>query len=304
MGVAADYIDFLGASQPNGRQVLLPAESLPVPVTRTEFFTPGDTSWQHTVSSSFPWGEFMIGRSRAYQAGDQRAEDWYDGVIAPVAPRDADGKPLLTAERQGNLIGFAAAMWGDGTHHAVDGSFGDIGNLRLRRNGQEIGSSTYAFGVFEVPAEEASYELEQNTEKFAFPAKVWQRSTSVRTVWKFRSALDESVYSQGIPIIFPRYGLPEDGNKTLAPADGQKITLTATGHAGYTPAALTGAELSYSYDGGTTWTEAPVAEHDGTWTATVDHAGASGKQVTLKAELTDARGNSVIQTVARAYDVR
>jgi len=36
----------------------------------------------------------------------------------------------------------------------------------------------------------------------------------------------------------------------------------------------------------------------------VDHAGASGKQVTLKSQLTDANGNSVTQTVIRAYDVR
>ncbi|MDT9698949.1 hypothetical protein [Streptomyces sp. P17] len=38
--------------------------------------------------------------------------------------------------------------------------------------------------------------------------------------------------------------------------------------------------------------------------AVVDHSGATGKQVTLRAELTDAKGNSVSQTVIRAYDVR
>ncbi|MGW2557715.1 S8 family peptidase [Streptomyces sp. NPDC001514] len=303
MGVATDFIDFVGASRPIGTWVST-FDTLPVPGTRTEFYTPGDTSWRHALSSSFPWGEFMIDRSRVYQAGEQRVESWYDGVIAPVAPYDADGKPLLTAERQGNLIGFAAAMWGDGTHHAEAGSFGDIGNLQLRRNGEQIGSSSYPFGVFEIPAGEASYELEQNTEKIGFPAKVWKRSATVNTVWRFRSALDENVYSQAIPILFPRYGLPEDGLKTLPAADGLKITLSATGHAGYTPAALTDAKLSYSYDGGTTWTEAALAEHDGTWTASVDHTGASGKQVTLRAELTDARGNSVRQTVVRAYDVR
>ncbi|MFF8606153.1 hypothetical protein ACF06X_09460 [Streptomyces sp. NPDC015346] len=67
----------------------------------------------------------------------------------------------------------------------------------------------------------------------------------------------------------PRYDLPEDGLKTLAATDGPKIGLSATGHAGYTPAALTSARLSYSYDG-----------------------------------LTDAHGNSVTQTVVRADDVR
>ncbi len=36
----------------------------------------------------------------------------------------------------------------------------------------------------------------------------------------------------------------------------------------------------------------------------MNHAGATGEQVTLKTELTDARGDSVTQTVVRAYDVR
>ncbi|AJF67922.1 S8 family peptidase [Streptomyces vietnamensis] len=304
MGVAADFVDFALAGRPDGRQVLLPFESVAVPGTRTELYTPGDTTWQRYLSSSFPWGEFMVAAPRAYAVGEQRDDPWYDGVVSPRAPIDAAGKPMLAAERQGDLIGFAAAMWGDGTHHAEAGSFGDIGNLRLRQDGKQIGESMYPYGVFDVPAEEGAYELEQFVEKFGAPAKVWQRSTSIDTIWRFRSARDENVYSQAVPLLFPRYGLPEDGAKTLAAEAGQKITLTATGHGGYTPAALVSAALSYSYDGGTTWTEAPVARHDGTWTATVDHSAASGRQVTLRAELTDANGNSVRQTVTRAYDVR
>ncbi|MFF5287461.1 S8 family serine peptidase [Streptomyces sp. NPDC013171] len=304
MGVAADFVDLMLAGRPDGLQVLVPFESVAAPGVRTEYFTPGDTTWQHYVSSSFPWGEFMIDRPRTYEEGERRDDQWYDGVISPRAPLDADGKPLLAAERQGDLIGFATAMWGDGTHHGEAGSFGDVGNLRLRRNGEQIGQQAYPFGVFEVPAEEGAYELEQNVEKFGAPAKVWQRSTAINTVWRFRSELDENVYSQGVPILFPRYGLPEDGAKTLAAAAGQTIALAVTGHDGYTPGVLVSAALSYSYDGGATWIKAPVAQHDGTWTATVDHTDASGKQVTLRAELEDANGNSVTQTVTRAYDVR
>ncbi|MFC7262184.1 hypothetical protein [Streptomyces lutosisoli] len=62
--------------------------------------------------------------------------------------------------------------------------------------------------------------------------------------------------------------------------------------------------LSYSYGGGETWTRAETAQRSGRWTATVNHSGAKGKQVTLRAELADANGKSVVQTVTRAYDVR
>ncbi|MFC9592408.1 S8 family serine peptidase [Streptomyces sp. NPDC056944] len=302
-GVTTDFTDFPAAYRPNGVAVSFGSlETVPAPGTRTEYYSTGDTTWQQMVNSSFPFGEIMIGARHAYKAGEKRTEKWYDGVIAPTAPRDTTGKPVLVSERQGNLIGFANAMWGDGTHHAEPGSFGDIGNVSLRRDGELLGESGWPFGVFEVPAEAGTYTLEQNTMKIG--SKVWARSTSVNSVWKFTSKLDESVYSQGIPIIFPRYDLPEDGLKTLAATDGQHIGLTATGHAGYTPAALTSAKLSYSYDGGTTWTEAQVSQQGGGWTATVNHAGATGKQVTLKTELTDANGNSVTQTVIRAYDVR
>jgi hypothetical protein len=36
----------------------------------------------------------------------------------------------------------------------------------------------------------------------------------------------------------------------------------------------------------------------------VNHADAAGKPVTLRTELTDAHGNSVVQTVTDAYAVR
>ncbi|KJY44360.1 hypothetical protein VR46_20955 [Streptomyces sp. NRRL S-444] len=70
------------------------------------------------------------------------------------------------------------------------------------------------------------------------------------------------------------------------------------------PGALKSVKLSYSYDG-ENWTQAAVTERGGRWSAVVNHAGAgSGRQVTLKVELTDTNGAAVTQTVARAYDIR
>lgn len=304
MGVAADFIDLAGAYRPIGSAVYFGGiETVAAPGTRTEYYSAGDTAWDRMLSSSFPWGEFMVGEQRTYTKGQKSKASWYDGITGPVAPRDLSGKETLAAERQGNLIGFAPAMWGDGAHAAQPGSFGDIGGLQLKRNGEVIGDSWYPFGVFEIPAEESRYELTQSIEKIGPPARVWQRSTSVRTTWGFTSKLDASAYSQGLPVLFPRYAAPLDGMKTVAAANGQSIGLGVTGHAGYVPGALKSAKLSYSYDG-ENWTEAKVSETGGRWTAVVDHAGASGKPVSLKVELTDAMGASVTQTVVRAYDVR
>ncbi|MCP3757464.1 S8 family serine peptidase [Streptomyces sp. TBY4] len=305
MGVAADFVDVVGAYRPLGNAVYFGSlDTVAAPGKRTEYYSAGDTSWDHLLSSSFPWGEFMTDQHRTYKAGSQRTESWYDGVIGPVAPRDTAGKEQLAAERQGNLIGFASAMWGDSGHYAQQGGFGDLGNVSLKVNGESLGDTGYPFGAFEVPAEESTYELTQYLEKFGQPARTWQRSSAIQTTWTFRSKLDATQYSQGLPVIFPRISAPLDGMKTLAAADGQKIGLAVSGHAGYAPGALASAKLSYSYDEGGSWSEAKVSERGGQWTATVDHAGAAGKQVMLKVELTDRNGATVTQMVARAYDIR
>ncbi|MEV5612454.1 S8 family serine peptidase [Streptomyces sp. NPDC052225] len=303
MGTAADYIDLPSVTRPNGLATYFgDINTVPAPSTRTELYSAGTTGFGHQVSSSFPWGEFMIDPVRTYEKGERRTEQWYGGVVAPTAPLDEAGEQTLAAERQGNLIGVAPGFWGDGEHLGIQGGFGDIGSVTLARDGEELGHNGWPFGVFTVPADDAAYDLTLETLKIG--SKVWNRSPHTLTTWSFRSHLDENVSSQGIPLLFPRLTLPEDGLKTVAARDGERIGITATGHAGYTAGALTKVALSYSYDDGTTWSEARTAEADGRWTATVDHAGASGKQVTLKVRLTDAKGNSVAQTVYRAYDVR
>ncbi|MER6978523.1 S8 family serine peptidase, partial [Streptomyces carpinensis] len=304
MGVATDYVDTMVMGRPYGGVFSAASDSVAVPSKRTEYYSAGDTAWTRYLSSSFPWGEAMADQARTYTGGSKRAESWYRGIPAPTAPRDADGKPQLAAERQDNLIGVAPAFWGDTEHMGIQGSFGDIGSMKLTSGGKVIGETGWPSGVFTVPAEDAAYELTMDTMKFGSPAAVWKRSTRTQTVWKFRSHRDENAYSQGIPLLFPGYDLDTDGLKTLPAKDGQTIGLSVTGHAGYTPGKLVAAKVSYSYDGGETWTEGTTSQSDGHWTATVNHAGAAGKPVTLKTELTDAGGNSVVQTVFDAYAVR
>ncbi|MCX4849300.1 helix-turn-helix domain-containing protein [Streptomyces sp. NBC_00893] len=150
----------------------------------------------------------------------------------------------------------------------------------------------------------SAYELTQNLEKIDTSDRNWLRSTAVQTTWSFRSRLEPDVYSRGLPILSPAYDAPVDGMNTLPARSGIEVGLSVEGHAGYTPGAVEAASLSYSYDGGTTWTLAPTEQRDGKWTAVLDLTAATGKQVTTKATLTDANGNAVTQTITRAYDVR
>ncbi|MFC9558881.1 S8 family serine peptidase [Agromyces sp. NPDC056965] len=305
MGAPVDRLDWAAAVDAEGYGIAVGGfQPVPAPSTRTELFTAGDVRWQSAVLGYFPHGEMMVDQLREVEPGGVRTDTWYGGTVAPTAMESYTGELMLAAERQGNLIGFASGMWGDSSGHWADqGSFGDIGNLKLRRNGVEIGRSVYTSDVFEVPADDAEYELELFTEKIGRQTETWQRSSKVTTVWKFRSQLDESVVSQGLAVMFPRVDLPEDGMKTLAAEAGQELKLHVTGHAGYTPGTITSAALATSTDG-VTWVDAPTAEQDGEWVAVVDHSGASGQPVSVRVTLTDSNGNSVTQTVVRAYDVR
>ncbi|MFB9307827.1 subtilisin family serine protease [Agromyces hippuratus] len=305
MGTAVDRLDLVTAVDASGNGVGVGQfQPVQAPSKRTELYTAGELRWQSAVLGYFPFGEVMLDQVRQYEPGSVRSDTWYDGVIAPSAAESYTGEVQLAAERQGNLMGFASGMWADSSGHwAGPGSFGDIGNLVLRRNGEEIGRSAYISDVFEVPADDAEYELQLFTEKIGRQTNTWQRSSAVTTVWKFRSHLDESTYSQGLPVMFPRVDLPEDGMKTLAANADQRLQLNVAGHAGYTPGTITSAGLAYSYDG-ETWVDATTLQEDGEWVAIVDHSGASGQPVSLRVTLTDSNDNSVTQTVVRAYDVR
>lgn len=309
MGKEGDYIDAMFI-RPSGNSdsyiAVSPFGQVHVPTTRTAYYTTGEDAWYHGAMTSFPFAAFMGDQERIYRAGQRSTEEWYGGPLSPAAPRDAEGKPVLAAERQGDLIGFQNALWvdGSGDHWSYGGSFGDLGNLALKRNGEQIATSAYPYDVFQVPDEDSAYELTQNLEKIDTSDRNWLRSTAVTTVWSFRSHREPDVYSRGLPILFPRYDVPVDGMNTLPAKSGIRVGLSVEGHAGYTPGAVKAASLSYSYDGGATWTQAPTEQRNGTWTAVLDHTGAAGKQVMTKATLTDAKGNAVTQTITRAYDVR
>ena len=91
---------------------------------------------------------------------------------------------------------------------------------------------------------------------------------------------------------------------TLAASAGQVLPVRVTGHGGYTPGDIDSVKFAFSYDGGTTWTDAVVSNNAGAWTATVDHTGASGKTVATRVEVADSKGATVTQVVKAAYAVR
>ncbi|WP_432181363.1 S8 family serine peptidase [Streptomyces sp. NBC_00063] len=308
MGVATDYSDAAVVTRPSGQSLTVGAVgTIPAPAERAEYTTTGGgTLIQHRVASSRLWGETMLSTPREPVREERREETWYGDVVGTAPGREADGSPVLTGERQGHTIGYATGgFWADGDHRGVAGS-SDVGNLTLLRDGKEVGRIGLPYGSWTVPDGKATYELRQSLVKLGPGAPVWLRSTQVDTAWTFTSQRDNGVTSQGLPLLYPHVSLgsAQDGLKTLPARSGLSLGVSASGHAGYRAGALTAVDVAYSYDGGETWTKARTRKQKGNWSALVDHTGKAGRQVTLRVRLTDTNGARVIQTIARAYDVR
>lgn len=305
MGVRTNFEDLTSALRPTGVAFAIGGiDPIAVPSSRTEYLTADGTSWFKSVISSMPWGEVMSDRYRTFKPGQEVKDSWYGGVVAPGVRADNDGAPQLIAERQGDLLGVAPTMWADSAGHWADqGSFGDLGNLELKRDGVTVGTSYDPMGVFTVPADDGSYELTLRTNKIGAPAKIWARSVSTTTTWSFRSHEEPDVYSRALPLLMPRLGLPADGLKTVA-ASNVTIPARFDTNPGYDAGALTAAKVWTSTDGGTTWTEGSAHLTKQGADLVVDHSGDTGKQVSLRVELTDAHGAKVTQTIDHAYDIR
>jgi hypothetical protein len=61
--------------------------------------------------------------------------------------------------------------------------------------------------------------------------------------------------------------------------------------------------IQVSYDEGTTWQEAKLRRKGDVWWARVTHPAGSGN-VALRGQATDGRGNTVEETIIRAYHIR
>ncbi|TQM65180.1 S8 family serine peptidase [Humibacillus xanthopallidus] len=306
MGVASDFGDMTAAQRPSTMAYSVGGiDSLIVPNRRTEYLTADGTKWFKSILSSFPFGEVMNDRFRTFTPGQRVADSWYDGSVGPSIRANANGKPQLVAERQGNLLGVQTTTWGDSANHWADqGSFGDLGNLTLKRNGVQIGGSYDPYGVFAVSSDDAAYDLTMHVEKAtASMFRYWKRATATDTTWSFRSHEEPDVYSRALPLLMPRLDIPEDGLKTVA-AGSMTIPARVLANPGYDAGALAAAKVWTSVDAGTTWRQGTTSLTSAGANLVVDHTADSGKQVSVRVELTDAHGAKVLQTIARAYDVR
>ncbi|MFD8495719.1 S8 family serine peptidase [Amycolatopsis sp. NPDC059657] len=250
-------------------------------------------------------------------------------------PATANGWKMLCGLCRGGPdpdLFIPAAQWADGGGHFTSpyesGKYFTTTNVRLFQGVTELpranGDDPYALlPEFRLSPSSATYRLEM-TEIMPASAQVgtpstvlFQRAPRTDTTWMFTSARSASApppgyncYRSGTvcsfqPLIQLEHRLPLDLNNR-APA-GKPFTFETaaashTGARGGGP--VTQLKVSASADNGGTWAQAvamPIG--DGRWTVTVNHprSAVAGGYIWLRTEARDSAGNTVTQTVQRAY---
>ncbi|MGW4382921.1 serine protease [Kitasatospora sp. NPDC004531] len=212
----------------------------------------------------------------------------FDGPVFGPALTD---RPAVS--RDGDRITANVPLLADGDGHAPWSPSFDTAYTSLYRDGVLVGAASDApgRGEFTVPPGKASYRLATTvTRKAAAGA-----TTRVNALWTFASATTAG--PTALPISVVRFSPELGATGTAAGGSALRIPVTVQGAAA--DGRTRSLTVSASTDGGASWTRLPLEAG----AVTVQNPPA-GNGVSLRAELTDADGNTLDQTVTDAYRTR
>ncbi|WP_405818848.1 S8 family serine peptidase [Streptomyces sp. NBC_01390] len=275
-----------------------------LPLRTTDYVLDNDVKWSFRAWQMF--GEdrethseaFQMRMERTWQAGHSYTERFNVGVFGPVLPAAGDLGPergLPGVIRYGNVIRAFTPQFGDGAGHWGLSEYTSV-TSSLQADGKEIaddyGISPIDMTEYTVPAQDSAYRLTVDASRD--PA-VYPVSTRVRTEWTFRSATTPEDSTAQLPLSVIRFSPDLSLSSTAKAGKPFSVPFTVEGAAvGQRPAKLA---FEVSYDDGATWQHAKAV--GGTHLA-LTHPATAGS-VSLRAKLTDRSGNTLVQTIERAY---
>jgi hypothetical protein len=225
-----------------------------------------------------------------YKAGHSYTEHWNKGVFGPVmvAPRPF---PDAYVTRGGDTLTMFVPLFGDGVGRNGDGLLASAKST-VWRDGVQLGTQTEVDTAYTLPAGAAKYKVQLDWTRFG-PAVL---STRGRIAWTFRSS-----HVDGGPIALPvsvlRFSPPLDPDNR---ATGTTIPVTVVRQPGAPSGSTTKLTVQVSYDDGAHWTTASLTRTGESGVATYTPPAGHGF-VSLKATATDSSGDTVEQTLIRAF---
>ncbi|NUP80772.1 MAG: S8 family serine peptidase [Nonomuraea sp.] len=269
---------------------------VPLPGARTEHYSTDDTIWTGFVNQADTDGGIhatWTAPAQTYRAGHRYTARYIDAVYGPGA---AASKNATLALRRDDTISIDLPMFTDGNGNAGF-SRTDRATTTLSYNGKLVGEiAAPASGTFEnVPPEPGVYRLATSVVR----ADAFDLSTRIDAEWTFRSAHVGGDQPAALDVIFLRFLPRLEADDSAKAGRVQLVPLHLQDQRGATlrPKRLT-AEVSY--DEGKTWRQVPIVPAQ---MAKLSHP-KNASTVSLRASATDADGNTVKETVIRAYKLR
>ncbi|GAB3877483.1 hypothetical protein GCM10029964_026660 [Kibdelosporangium lantanae] len=273
-----------------GWSALLPVS---LPGERNDYYTP-EAQWGPELWQLGPTGKLEVQLAspvRSLPAGGTTELSFNRGVFAPALPQTKYDFLYLT--RTGDEITANIPLWGDAAGNSAF-SLVDKASTVLYKDGVKVGESTTdGSGRFTVPPEGGNYVL--STE--GVRSGVSDVSTTVRATWTFRSEHTTGTAPVRLPISTLRFTPALDATNSATAGESLIVPITFQQQAsgtGTLPRTLT---VEASFDGGLTWSAAPVVANV---FAVVQHPN-DATSVSLRAKATDRSGNSVEETLLNAY---
>ncbi|MFJ9585358.1 S8 family serine peptidase [Streptomyces acidicola] len=276
-----------------------------LPLRTTDYILDNGVKWSYRMWQLVGEGDetvfekFLMRLPRTWQAGRSYRELFNVGVFGPAlgGPGDAgpeQGFPGVT--RNGNVIRAYLPLFGDGAGHWGFSGFTSA-RTSLEAGGKEIPDDygippTDGVTEYTVPAGDSAYRLTVDSSR---DRAVYPVSTRVRAEWTFRSGETSGDEPARLPLSVIRFSPELTLSSTAKAGERFEVPFTVEGAAaGQRPAKLA---FEVSYDEGATWqpTEAVGGTH-----LSLEHPAEAGS-VSLRAELTDRDGNTLVQTIERAY---
>ncbi|GAA3917982.1 S8 family serine peptidase [Actinoplanes auranticolor] len=246
------------------------SRAVQTPSAREEWVSAGDSVWQHRVHSLYPWSSFgplqngFIEPPRSYSRG-RESQSWAAPVVRPAAPAG------IASTRDGDVLKLRVAEFVDSDGHYETGAPDPVA-ATLWRDGKLLAELPNAWQNVATTKGTAAYKLRLITQR---GGEDWLYGTRTETEWTFRSGADGT-----LPLLHVGYDAPRTSRAHLL-----KLNF---------PARVTGLKVEVSADDGATF-QRVVTVGD---TALIP---GGRTPVSLRVTAKDKAGNTVTQTVVRAY---
>lgn len=308
---------YVRSAGPDGELVpvssFIPAAGMALPFEREEHYSAGKVKWsfefEEYARDWYPEGKSTAESYvplRSYEAGRSYDEQWNAGVFGPGLPGPAVGvwglwgkDTLPFARRAGDRLTFDIPMFSDGQPNRAGWAPNRSRVTELYRDGELVDRSKEPYTqVFTVPPEEATYELRMTAKR-----RDTLHSSTIQATWTFESANVPTDQREPLPMLAVRYAPELDARATAPGGRSYEIPITVQRQPGSDAGRPRELDVEVSYDDGETWQPAELDRTgQNTWVATVTHLDTG--QVSLRAKAADGRGNTVEQTILRAYSLR